>query len=355
MIRKNHYLCCRKHVLLFKMPESLYKTYSPLISIVMPIYNASPYLIECINSIREQSYQNWELIAVDDFSTDNSPEILNDFTIDDARIKAYSNDHKGIIPALKKAESKACGELLSRMDADDVMPQDKLERLLNGFRSHKNAELVTGKVRYISCGKHLHDGYKKYAMWLNSIIDSGDFVTDRYKECVIASPNWLIKRDTLTSIGGICSNIYPEDYDFTMRVLLNEISIMGVDSITHIWRDHPDRTSRNSETYSDNSFTELKCLFFKQMDYNPDLPPVLWGAGKRAKQIAKEFNALGIRFHWICNNTKKAGHKVYGQFIYYYEEFSFTPNQQVIIATTLDRASILNYCHKRQLILLPFC
>lgn len=355
MIRKNHYLCCGKPLLLFKMHESLYKKHSPLISILMPVYNASPYLVECINSIREQLYTNWELIAVDDFSTDDSLNILEMFAKKDFRITVHNNTEKGIIPALKLAEPLSKGAFISRMDADDIMPIDKLQLFINAFALDESIDLVTGKVKYISSGKELMDGYKRYANWLNSLIDRQDFILDKYKECVIASPNWLIKRSSLEKIGGVCSDKYPEDYDFVMRVLHKQLRITGVDSVTHIWRDHPGRTSRNSDTYSDNRFIELKCHYFKKIDFKPSLPPVLWGAGKKAKKIAKELNYLDVEFYWICNNKKKAGHKVYGQMIYYFEDFLFTSGQHIIIATTLDRKTLFTYCKRKQLNPLPFC
>ena len=95
----------------------------------MPVYNAQDFLIETIDSILNQSNSNWELLAVDDFSTDNSFQILQSFERKDSRIKAFKNAEKGIIPALQLAYIQSNGVLISRMDADDLMPIDKLKYL----------------------------------------------------------------------------------------------------------------------------------------------------------------------------------------------------------------------------------
>ncbi|MCW9041214.1 MAG: glycosyltransferase, partial [Flavobacteriales bacterium] len=80
-----------------------------MISIIMPVKNTSLYLSECLNSIINQTEKNWELIAVNDHSTDNSKEILASFANQDNRIKVWDNTGNGIIDALQLAYSKSSG------------------------------------------------------------------------------------------------------------------------------------------------------------------------------------------------------------------------------------------------------
>ena len=93
----------------------------------MPVKNAGPWLEECLQSIQKQSFVNWELIAVNDGSKDNSIEILIDFSSRDVRIQVLENPGSGIVDALSQALSKSTGTFISRMDADDVMPAEKLQ------------------------------------------------------------------------------------------------------------------------------------------------------------------------------------------------------------------------------------
>ena len=120
------------------------------ISILMPVFNTSAYLPECLDSVISQSEKNWELLAVDDFSTDGSLAVLNEYAQKDDRIKVFKNTEKGIAPALKLAFENSVGELISRMDSDDVMMPDKLAFLKNKLLDHGVGSVATGQVEYFS-------------------------------------------------------------------------------------------------------------------------------------------------------------------------------------------------------------
>ena len=111
-----------------------------LISILTPFKNTGKYLPDCIESIINQTYTNWELIIIDDGSTDNSYEIVEAYAKSDSRIKLYKNLGSGIIEALRFAFTKSEGDFITRMDSDDIMVSNKLEILLNNLESY-------GKVR----------------------------------------------------------------------------------------------------------------------------------------------------------------------------------------------------------------
>lgn len=281
-----------------------------MISILMPVYNASSYLEECILSIINQTEEHWELIAVNDFSTDKSLDILNRYSTLDPRIKVFNNSSKGIIPALRLAFNESRGHLITRMDADDRMYPKKLELLKNKIVNDE--DLALGLVEYFS-ESTLGDGYKKYARWLNTLTKAEDNFSDIYKECVIPSPCWMIKRITLEKCGAFNSDTYPEDYDLCFRMRGQNLNIKSVKEIIHEWRDHEHRASRNDINYSDNTFIPLKCRYFQLQDYDSEAQLILWGAGRKGKQIAKELQSLGINnFSWITDNLNKVGHRIYG-------------------------------------------
>ncbi|MBT8134830.1 MAG: glycosyltransferase, partial [Gammaproteobacteria bacterium] len=94
----------------------------------MPVFNAESTLHECLQSICKQSLTDYELIAIDDNSTDNSLAILKSF--DDPRIRVFENQGKGIVSALNMGLGFCRSDLVARMDADDVMYQARLEKQL---------------------------------------------------------------------------------------------------------------------------------------------------------------------------------------------------------------------------------
>src|ERR1700761_7192282 len=98
------------------------ENYNPLVSICMPAYNAGNYIMAAINSVIDQSYQNWELIIVNDGSTDNTGTELEN--INDSRIKIYNQTNKGQCAAANAAFGFSTGELIKFMDADDLISPD---------------------------------------------------------------------------------------------------------------------------------------------------------------------------------------------------------------------------------------
>ena len=95
-----------------------------------------------------QSYTDWQLIAVDDHSDDQSRALLE--KDNDPRIEVYTNEGKGILPALQTAQKHIRGTYVTRMDADDIMPIHKLENLLKLVRSKNGGIVSTGAVNYFS-------------------------------------------------------------------------------------------------------------------------------------------------------------------------------------------------------------
>jgi glycosyltransferase involved in cell wall biosynthesis len=301
-----------------------------MISLVMPVKNAEQFLDECLQSIVNQTYNDWELITVNDHSTDSSSKILSNYASKDERIHVYQNIGDGIIPALKLALSHTKGDCISRMDADDYMSPKKLELMLAKLQLNPNG-IVTSYVRYFS-NKTLGEGYLRYENWLNRLIDDDSHYKNIYKECVIPSPNWLMSKNTLNKIGGFDKLIYPEDYALSFNAYEHNVPVIGIKEVLHHWRDYPDRTSRTDAHYQDNSFLQLKMLYFLKLDYDEKLQLVLWGAGKKGKTLAKILLEVNVKFDWMTNNEKKLKVPIYGKYLTSTALLSESKPAQVLIA-----------------------
>lgn len=133
-----------------------------LISVIMPVYNAGDFLVEAIQSIRSQTYKNWELIAIDDGSTDNSLKILKQFAKKDKRIKIFHfSKNKGIAAALNKGLDKAKGYYIARMDADDISLPRRFETQVKYLQDHQDVIAVGSQIKLINeQGKNI--GYKTF-------------------------------------------------------------------------------------------------------------------------------------------------------------------------------------------------
>src|SRR5690606_18308761 len=189
---------------------------NPLISILLPFKNTAEFLPECLESIQNQTYTHWELLIVNDGSSDKSPQLVANFAKQDKRIKLFKNPGEGIISALRFAFEKSTGTYITRMDSDDVMTSQKLEILLDNLLHHGKNHLATGLVSYFS-EKGISGGYKSYEIWLNTLTKSGNNYSEIYKECVIPSPCWMVHKDDLVACNAFNPNDYPEDYDLAFR------------------------------------------------------------------------------------------------------------------------------------------
>jgi glycosyltransferase involved in cell wall biosynthesis len=311
----------------------------PLISILTPFKNTAEFLPECLESIVEQTYQNWELVIVNDHSTDDSLEVVELFAEKDSRIKVHQNNGAGIIEAMRTAFSHSKGELITRMDSDDIMTTDKLEILSQLLNVKGNGHVAIGHVEYFSANG-IGDGYDRYGKWLNKLTSTGNNYSEIYKECVVPSPNFMVHRDDLIECQDFQPNVYPEDYDLTFRFYKKGLKCIPCDHLTHYWRDYSTRTSRTHEHYNNNFFLEIKINYFLELEYDGTRPFTVWGAGAKGKTIAKHLVEKNISFHWICDNPKKIGHIIYGQKLLKFDFISQLDNPQSIITVANENAQV---------------
>ena len=116
---------------------------SELISVVVPIYNTGKYLVECVEHILKQTYQNIEIILVDDGSTDNSGEICDAFMMQDERVRVFHQENQGAAQAKNLGLRKARGQYITIVDSDDIVKENMIETLYQQVQE-KNADIVIG-------------------------------------------------------------------------------------------------------------------------------------------------------------------------------------------------------------------
>lgn len=118
-----------------------------MVSIILPVYNRERYIEECIDSVFAQSYQNFEIVIVDDGSSDHTYSVCERLAQSDQRIKLFASDHGGVSAARNKALSEATGEYVFFLDSDDVIHPFLLETLVAGMCEHQAAIGATNVVR----------------------------------------------------------------------------------------------------------------------------------------------------------------------------------------------------------------
>lgn len=317
------------------------------VSILTPFRNAEKFIVETAESIFDQTHQEWEWILINDHSTENEEHLLRKY-LNDPRVHLLHNRGEGIIDALITGLQFASGEYLTRMDADDIMPDKKLEWFLT-FLATGKSDIVTGKVNYFSNDGQISEGYKSYEKWLNERIDQQDFYSQIYRECSLASGNWLMRTTTLKQCGGFDNLTYPEDYDLLFRWYKQDLSIMGIDQITHLWREHPLRTSRVSEDYGQKQFFDLKIRRYIKHDLK-DCPLVLNGTGTKGKLTAKILIEEQIDFEWVSVEPEKFKSGLFGKHIFHFDEIAHCEPLQILNAAKIDHAVVYDlYSEKNKI------
>lgn len=311
-----------------------------MVSILIPFKNTERFLAECFVSICEQTYANWEVIAVDDHSTDTSKNLALGFSKQRLEITVIPNDGNGIIDALRTAYSKCKGQLITRMDCDDVMAPNKLQVMVDGLLANGKGHVAIGKVEYFS-KQGIGAGYARYEKWLNALTATGSNYSEIYKECAIPSPCWMVFKEDLDACGAFNYDRYPEDYDLAFRFYEKGLKCIPCRHVLHRWRDYDNRTSRTSEHYAQNYFLDIKLHYFLKLERNANRPLVLWGAGNKGKKIAKSLRQHNIIFHWVCDNPKKIGKEIYGQQLFHFRKVQEVHNPQSIVTVANPEEQIL--------------
>jgi glycosyltransferase involved in cell wall biosynthesis len=283
-----------------------------LVSILLPARNAQATLDEALESIRAQSHPDWELIAVDDGSQDDTPAILERWSRRDDRIRILRHSNSlGIVAALNAALAVARGPVVARMDADDVSLPERVERQL-AMLATGEAEVVGCQVRYFP-EELVAGGARRYEEWLNSLVTPEEHARDLFIECPLAHPTFMMPRDLLESVGGYRARGWPEDYDLLLSLWRRGRRLAKVPEVLFHWREAADRTSRTHPDYTPDAFRRCKAHHLRRSYLAGDRPALIWGGGPFGKLLARELIAEGTPPRGFVDlSPRRIGQVIYG-------------------------------------------
>jgi len=221
----------------------LTESHSPLVSIVMPTYNQAKYLPVSVQSVLDQTFTNWELIIVDNFSTDNTLEVLSEFS--DARIKLLQINNKGCIGksrnlAIKSAKS----EWLAFLDSDDSWEPNKLE-VVRGHL-HEEIDFLYHNLTVVDADMHELKSIQIRSRKLKSPIVK-DLVLNGN---TIATSSVVVRRSVVLNVGGMSEEtelIGIEDYNTWLRISVNTEKFKLIPTFLGSYRKH----NSNHTTFED--------------------------------------------------------------------------------------------------------
>lgn len=265
------------------------------ISVVLPFFNARTTLHRSITSITEQTLDDWELILVDNNSTDDGTVLAQEFTRSDKRIRLFHEPSAGVANAFNTGLRQAKGAYVARMDADDVAYPTRLETQLRFLRNQPEIGAVSGQVCYQAADTQA--GMQHYVDWVNSIVQTEQIALNRFVELPLINPTLMLRKENLERYGSYRIGDFPEDYELILRWLAQGVKMAKVEDIVLDWHDSAQRLTRTDPRYSTEAFYRIKTQYLAQWlsQKNPFHPKVVvWGAGRKSRQRARLLENQGI-------------------------------------------------------------
>lgn len=204
---------------------------NPIVSVVMSVYNGEHFLREAVESILCQSFREFELIVIDDGSTDGTAAILHAYQEEDERMQVYYQANKGLVESLNRGCGLARGKYIARMDADDISAANRLMWQVDFMEKHPEVGVVGGAVDVIDItGKSLGTSANP--------IDDCDIRLALSDHCAFWHPTVLMRKDVFVSVGGYRKAVFgAEDYDLWLRVA-EHCQLANLDSVVLKYRCH---------------------------------------------------------------------------------------------------------------------
>ena len=257
-----------------------------LISVLLPVRDPGPYLQDCVASLGRQTVEEYEVVAVDDGSTDGSAKVLDDWAARDDRVKVVHRSHSGLVETLNTGLELCKAPFVARMDADDISHPKRFELQLAEFEELPWVGVVSSMVRHFPW-HGVGEGYRVYEEWLNSLLTPEQISCQRFVESPVPHPSAMVRREVYQSAGGYRDETWAEDFDFWLRLFEAGVTMTKVEKYLYFWREHAERLTRVDSRYSVENFLRCKAKYLLSGPLADGQRVVIWGAGQTGRRISK--------------------------------------------------------------------
>ena len=321
---------------------------NPLVSVIMPVRDGGDYLETAVDSILGQSFSSLELILVNDHSVDAA---ISGLSTADPRLVLLENRGRGVSSAFNTGLSRARGEFIARMDADDISLPARIEQQYRYFQSHPDVD-ICGACVEIFTGGEVAGGNIRYQAWLNACRSPGQIHREMFIESPIPNPTAMFRRDAVVRLGGYGDPDWPEDYDLFLRADALGMRMGKPEEILLHWREHANRLTRNDERYDLSRFQAAKAHFLSKHRLSGKGPVILWGAGPSGRLMHDLLAGEGTRVRGFLEvHPRRIGGEKRGLPVWPIEEIDRMDDAFILVAVGAAgaRIKIREFMHKRAL------
>lgn len=224
-------------------------------------YNSSKYLRDTLDSILNQTYKNWEIVIIDDGSTDNTSDIINEYINKDIPIKFYKQNNKGFANARNKALEMSSYNWIVIIDHDDMCFTDRLEKHLKQIKDDPDCKLFFGDTIHTYKSDYIDNHLRKFNFNNISLTKMNAAYSLLKYGCFIDSESVIFDKNSAKKINGFNENYkYLADYDFFIKMGENYNFGVTFEKLSY-WRIHDQQASHK---LVDTNSKELIKLFYKK-------------------------------------------------------------------------------------------
>jgi glycosyltransferase involved in cell wall biosynthesis len=280
--------------------------------VLLPVRDGATHLEEAVASIEAQTLADLEVIAVDDGSSDETPDLLHAWAACDRRVRVLRQEPSGIVTALERARSEARGRYLARMDADDVAAPERLAAQLELMERHPDLTACGTLVEYFPRDL-VREGARRYEAWINAAVTPDQIERALFVECPLAHPTFFLRASAVADVGGYRDRGWPEDYDLLLRLWASGGRFAKVPETLMRWREGERRLSRTDHRYAPAAFRACKVHHLTRTLLRGRDSVVIWGAGPVGKALSRDLAREGVRLDaFVDLDPRKIGQQIHG-------------------------------------------
>jgi GT2 family glycosyltransferase len=233
------------------------------LSVVMPVYNGAGFLREAIESVLRQTLRDFELLIMDDGSTDETPVILNHYAGQDRRIRLFRRQHQGQIACRNELLTLASTDIVACADADDICLPDRFERQLAAMSEDSDLWLLgTSAISIDKKGRHR----RRWRVPTGSVAVSSELE----RRCCIVHPSCMMRKRSILAIGGYRPAYESaEDYDLFLRAS-EQGKVDNLDVVGVLYRQHEGNVSHRSNLRQTISTDLARATYYLRLSGRAD-------------------------------------------------------------------------------------
>jgi len=261
------------------------------LSVLMPVRNGGDRLVRALESVLGQDPAPDEVVLVDDGSDDGAVARAR------ARfpsVRVLEPGAVGLVRALALGLEACTGDLVARMDADDLSLPGRFAAQRALLDTTPEVGVCGCAVRSVKDDGPADEGFRRYDAWQNALLTHEDIAREIFVESPLVHPSVVFRREAILAIGGYEDHGWPEDHDLWLRAYLAGLRFAKVPHLGLEWRDHDARATRTDARYDRDAFLRMKACYLARGPLAGRGEVVVWGAGRVGRRLARHLGENGV-------------------------------------------------------------